>query len=180
MKMVSSKSLLQGGLRKLRILSAGILIFAWWSISALHTGLAVLRDLHSLSSPKAGTAHRVHSFMRRHGLLMGEEDDPPATITAGVPAIDSLKKWLDRPWCCPCLAGPLESHVRVVVRAHPKDADLIKSLVWNLRSQGDKLSAVQVDFTFVPTEPGCRGPLGDIVDGEGEGVGGRALAGQGG
>lgn len=57
--------------------------------------------------------------------------------------------------------------MRVIIRAHPKDTDLIKSLVWGLRSQSDRLASdsVQVDFVLVPTEPTTINALKTIVYG---------------
>jgi hypothetical protein len=55
--------------------------------------------------------------------------------------------------------------VRVIVRAHPKDADLLKSLVWNLRHQA-KTAGIRVDFTLVPTETDTWDDLHHIAEGK--------------
>jgi hypothetical protein len=63
-------------------------------------------------------------------------------------------------------SGPLAGvYVRVIVRAHPKDADLLKSLVWNLRHQA-KTAGIKVDFTLVPTEPDTWDELHDLAEGK--------------
>lgn len=64
--MFSPRSMVQG-YPKLRVLSAGLLIFGWWALSALHTGFAVLKELHSLTGTEEGV--KLHTFLRRHGLM---------------------------------------------------------------------------------------------------------------
>jgi hypothetical protein len=58
------------------------------------------------------------------------------------------------------------AHVRVAIRAHPKQAELIKSLVWGLRGQADRLPLLQVDFIIVPTEPDSLHLLSHITNGD--------------
>lgn len=157
------------GCPKLRVLSAGLLIFGWWALSALHTGFAVLKELHSLTGTEEGV--ELHTFLRRHGLMGKLISCVRRVGTVG--HYTTIKR---APWADLCVitgsayTGPvgnksLHSHVRVIIRAHPKDTDLIKSLVWGLRSQSDRLASVQVDFVLVPTEPTTLNALKTIVYG---------------
>ena len=48
--------------------------------------------------------------------------------------------------------GNVDTHVRVVVRTHPKEGLLLRSLIYSLRAQGNSRPTMKVDFVLVPTE----------------------------
>lgn len=56
--------------------------------------------------------------------------------------------------------------MRVIIRAHPRDSGLVKSLIWSLAAQRAKSPQLEVDFVLVPTEPRCLGELRIIAAGK--------------
>lgn len=44
-------------------------------------------------------------------------------------------------------------HIRVLIRTHHSHYELVQSLIWGMRYQGQEMN-VTVDFVMIPTEPG--------------------------
>ena len=60
---------------------------------------------------------------------------------------------------------PSAAHLRVVVRTMPREALLLRSLIYNLRALAAGQGWLKLEFVLVPTEPGSLSLYQALRDG---------------
>lgn len=57
------------------------------------------------------------------------------------------------------------AHVRVVIRTHEKELLKLRSLIYSLRGQAQRLRWLALDFVLAPTEPGEQATYCALIEG---------------